>query len=165
MTEVFDLARLDPDHDLSAFGCGHEELDRWLRDNALRAQRQSSARVWVLTEPGKPRVLGYVAIAPTVVERDDLPGRLAGGLSRVPAYLIGKLAVDRSIHGRGMGRQLLRKALENILAAAAASGGRVVVVDAIDATASAFYVRHGFVPVAGSHRLALLIQDVQASGG
>ena len=165
MTADFELTALRPEYGVTGFDCGHASLDRWLRDSALRAQHQGSARVWVMTAPGDVRVLGYFATAPTTVERVDLSGRQAGGLTLVPVFLIGKLAVDRSVQGRGLGANLLRKALENVCAAAAAGGGRIVVVDAIDERAAGFYAKYGFTPIRGSRRLVMLVADIEGALG
>jgi predicted GNAT family N-acyltransferase len=60
---------------------------------------------------------------------------------------IGRLAVDKSRQGRGLGRDLLRDALRRTLAAADQIGIRAVLVDAVDDNVAAFYRRHGFEPM------------------
>jgi len=66
--------------------------------------------------------------------------------------LLAKLAVDRSIQGQGLGAALLVRALDTIVDAARRAGGRVVVVDAIDDTAKAFYEHHDFQSLPGHDR-------------
>lgn len=61
------------------------------------------------------------------------------------AVLLAKLALDRSMQGEGLGSELLVVALETIVEAARRVGGKVVVVDAIDDEAAAFYERHDFL--------------------
>lgn len=53
-------------------------------------------------------------------------------------------SIDRC-RGQGLGRELLIVALETIVEAVRRVGGKVAVVDAIDAEAAAFYERHDFV--------------------
>lgn len=111
-------------------------------------------------------MVAYFAIAPTQVLRADLPGGgLAGGYSVVPAYLLARLAVDRSEQGRGLGRQVLVDALGRIVEAAAVGGGRLIVVDAMDDPAHEFYRHHDFIPVAGSARLYMKISTARAALG
>ncbi len=80
------------------------------------------------------RVVGYYAINPTQVVRDDVPRSLARGWPQtVPAWKLGKLAVHvdlRADKDAQWGRQLLRDALETIVRVADAGGGKVIVVDA-----------------------------------
>ena len=154
---------LTSDHDLEGFDSGEAETDLWLRSNALRAQRQGSARTRVLLRPGDTRVLGFYAIAPHDTHREDLPGAAAGGLRVVPGYLIAQLAVDRSLHGGGVGGDLLRDALETIAGAAGAVGGRLVLVDAANEDVVRFYERHGFIRVGSTLRLYAKISRVAAS--
>lgn len=73
-------------------------------------------------------------------------------LSQFPAYLLARLALDGSLCGQGLGGQLLRDALEVIVAAANHAAGRLIVVDAIDDAAAAFYRHYGFQPVTGDPR-------------
>jgi GNAT superfamily N-acetyltransferase len=101
-------------------------------------------------------VVAYHATAPTQVGRIELPSRSrSGGYSRIPGYLIGRLALDRALHGQGLGAQLLLDALERIVEAADRAGGRVIVVDAIDETAYRFYRHHGFQGIEESNRLVM----------
>jgi ribosomal protein S18 acetylase RimI-like enzyme len=62
----------------------------------------------------------------------------------VSGFLLAKLALDKSLHGRGLGSALLFGALVRMAAAAAQVGGRLVVVDAISEEAAGFYRAHGF---------------------
>ncbi|MGI8729989.1 MAG: hypothetical protein ACR2LK_08380 [Solirubrobacteraceae bacterium] len=48
-----------------------------------------------------------------------------------------------------MGHELLLHALRTISAAARHAGGRIIVVDAIDEAAAAFYRAHDFRPIPG----------------
>lgn len=145
----FESARLDDDHILEGFDCGKEPLNKWLLDDAVRADNSGIAHVYVWTPVDEPKVCAYFAICPTeVVRKDDgVSGRLAGGYSRIPGYLIARLALDSSLRGSRYGEQLLVDALGKAVAASEIGGGRLIVVDAIDAEAEAFYVHFGFSPV------------------
>lgn len=74
-----------------------------------------------------------------------MPGRIGRGAPhQIPAILLAKLALDRRRHDSGMGGELLVRALELIVESAKKAGGTLVVVDAIDDEAAAFYEHHGF---------------------
>jgi GNAT superfamily N-acetyltransferase len=153
-------------HEVSQFSCGNAGLDRWLREQALRAQRAGVSRTTVWVTPGEQRVVAYHAIAPTQFARVDLPSRsLSAGYSLIPGFLIGRLALDRSLRGKGLGTQLLLDALERVLDAADIAGGRLIAVDAVDADAERFYVHHGFQPIHDSARLVMKLATAREALG
>ncbi|MBS1870389.1 MAG: N-acetyltransferase [Actinobacteria bacterium] len=138
------IAPLADGYDLASFSCGQPALDTWLREHAQHATRQGT-RTYLLLEERSERVVGYFAIAPYLLEREQAPRRVGRGAPlRIPAILLAKLALHERLHGRGLGAELLVQALTVIVAAARAAGGRVVVVDAIDENAANFSVAHDF---------------------
>jgi hypothetical protein len=75
----------------------------------------------------------------------DLAENLAKKLPRypnVPAVRMGRLAVDQSFKGKGLGAALLADALRR--AATAEIAAYAFVVDAKDESAAEFYTHHGF---------------------
>lgn len=158
--------RLNVRHDLSAFQNGrHPLLDDWLKRRALTSEGLS-ARTYVICETEMPlKVIGYYAISTAMEQRTALPSaKLRQGTpDQVPLLLIGRLAVDRSWHGRGLGSALLADALRRCLAASEIAGVRAVVVHAIDDAAVAFYRRHDFIPSPlGARALVMPIERVRA---
>jgi len=81
----------------------------------------------------------------------------------VPGYLLARLALDVSLHGQGLGSELLIDALQVTVAAGDRAGGRLIVVDAIDQEAHDFYRHHGFVPIAGARRLAMKVATARGA--
>ncbi|GAB38498.1 MULTISPECIES: GNAT family N-acetyltransferase [Gordonia] len=150
----FESTQLDDDHVIEGFDCGIESLNDWLSEQAHRANNGGVARVYVWTPLGESKVCAYFAICPTEVVREDdgVSGGLAGGYSRVPGFLIARLALDSSIQGNGYGEQLLLDALGRAVGAAEMGGGRLIVVDAINEEAQRFYERFDFTPVAKRER-------------
>jgi GNAT superfamily N-acetyltransferase len=152
-------------HDPSKFDSGTPELDLWLRSQALRADRQGTARTYVWTSQGSPLVRAYFSIAPTSVQRAGLPRSASGGHSQIPSYLLAKLALDRRLQGRGLGTELLLDALQRVDAAVSVSGGRLLVVDPAGPQARDFYLHQGFSPITGSDRLFLRTAALRALFG
>jgi predicted N-acetyltransferase YhbS len=165
--DVLESGPLTDEDELGTFACGVESLDLWLVDHARRAQRSGTARTTVWRRPGERVVVGYYALCPTEVHRSSagLTRRWSSGAGIVPGFLLARLALDKALHGQGLGEQLLVDALETVCAAADIAGGRVVVVDPVDDSAAQFYARYGFESVGGSSRQYLLIQDVRGSLG
>lgn len=58
---------------------------------------------------------------------------------------MGRLAVERTRQGRGLGRALLKDAILRTLKAAEIAGLRALLVHALDEEAAAFYRHHGLV--------------------
>ena len=107
------------------------------------------------------RVLAYYSLAAHEVLRENAPGKVSrGSPERIPALLLGRLALDESLHGKGLGGQLLADALARALAAADSAGARLVVVDAIDEAAATFYERYGFTRVPGGARLSQKVSSI-----
>lgn len=99
------------------------------------------------------RVVGYYAICPTMVVRDDMPKAMQrGALRQAPAWLLAKLGLDKSLRGspQQWGVQLLREALLTILAGVDTGGGQIIVVDADNAGLVEWYSSHGFKDTGGS---------------
>ncbi|MGE0719951.1 MAG: GNAT family N-acetyltransferase [Alphaproteobacteria bacterium] len=141
--------RLQPRHALSAFANGrHPALDEWLRDRAAASEGLSARTYVVCTAASPDRVIAYHAISTAMVGRGALPSaKLRRAMpDQVPMLLIGRLAVDASFQGIGLGSDLLADAVRRCVAAAAHAGARGILTHAIDDAAAAFYRRHGFVP-------------------
>jgi len=158
------LERLDAHHDVSTFDSGNELLDEWLRRHALPAQRMDSARTFVGTRRG--RVVGYFSLTMGSVLRTEAPTKLVRGMPAYPVavVLLARLAVDQSAQGRGFGAILLAEALRKAVAAGEVAAARLIVVDAIDDEAAAFYERYGFLRAPEYPlRLYRRMKDVRAS--
>ncbi|MGI8594441.1 MAG: GNAT family N-acetyltransferase [Solirubrobacteraceae bacterium] len=158
------LDLLTADHDLTAFDSGNALLDAWLLDHALASQRADLARTYLALDGDA--LIGYVSLTTGSVRREDAPKRLVRGMPGhpIPTILIARLAVDRTHQGRLVGSRLLAEALRRAVAASDAVAARLVVVDAIDDRAAAFYRRWGFIDVPESpRRLFRKMSDIRRS--
>ncbi|GAC1610919.1 MAG: GNAT family N-acetyltransferase [Mycobacteriales bacterium] len=158
----------DPDlHDPSEFSCGEPSLDGWLVTHATAESRRGSARVWVWVDEASTtptRILGYYSLSASKVARESLPKALGrGGPVEVPAVLIGRLALDASLRGQGLGEVLLADALSRIVEVTRTVGARFVVVGALHERAAVFYERLGFRRLPDSLLLVQKVADIQAA--
>jgi GNAT superfamily N-acetyltransferase len=136
--------KLSPDHDLSQFQCGEPALDDWLRKRALQNEESGASRTYVVCV-GR-RVVAYYALAAGAVAHVDAPGRVRRNMpDPVPVVVIGRLAIDQSIQGQGIGPALLRDAILRTLQAAEIAGIRAILVHAISERAKHFYEKWGFI--------------------
>jgi GNAT superfamily N-acetyltransferase len=142
----WEIQRLNRQHDRANFDCGHPSLNAWLRERAGQFDRKDFSRTFVAVQPASQVVLGYYALSNHRVLHNVLPPDEAKGLPRldVPVVLLGRLAVDHIMQGRGLGSFLLIDALRRTQQIADQVGVRAIEVDAIDETARSFYVKFGF---------------------
>jgi GNAT superfamily N-acetyltransferase len=140
------IRRLDKDHDRSAFDCGQPMLNEWLKDRAGQFDRRDLSRTFVATSREEVLVVGYYAISTHRVVYEALPAAEAKRLPRLdlPVVLIGRLAVDHTMQGQGLGALLLVDALRRSLQISEQVGIRAVEVDALDDAARNFYLKFGF---------------------
>ena len=94
------------------------------------------------------RVVGYYGLAPTAILPSRLPRSIRTGQppDPVPCLLLGQLATDQNLTGKGVGTSLLKHALQRCVTAAGLIGGRALIVNAVDVEAQAFWGRRGFIP-------------------
>lgn len=146
--EDYRVEALGRQHDRSTFSCGVAPLDRYLREQAGQDARKRVAAPFVLCEGKSNAVLGYYTLSALSIDVGAWPEDVARKLPRypfVPATLMGRLAVDRSLRGKGAGEHLLMDALRRALAASREVGSVAVIVDAKDDSAVSFYRRYGFI--------------------
>ena len=142
-------------HDRTAFHCGADALDRYLKQQARQDADKRVAAPFVAVNPPNTRVLGYYTLSASVVTLTDLPDELSRKLPRypqLPVTLLGRLAVDESARGQRLGEHLLLDALHRSLTHADEIAAMAVVVDAKDENAAAFYRHYGFIPLQAQPR-------------
>lgn len=155
---------LDKRHDRSAFACGSEALDRYLKQQARQDADKHVAAPFVLVHPPASQVLGYYTLSASTVRVDEIPEALTRKLPRyplLPVTLLGRLAVDQTTKGQGAGTFLLMDALYRALSSATQIAAMAVVVEAKDDQAAAFYRHFNFLPLQPDpHRLFLPMNTI-----
>ncbi len=136
---------LSSKHDTSGFDCGVDSLNDWLKLRALKNQVSGASRTFVVCQA--QQVVAYYALASSAVAVESATGRVRRNMPNpIPVVVLGRLAIDQSQQGKGLGRALVRDACVRILAAADAIGIRAVLVHALSTDAKAFYEQVGFEP-------------------
>jgi ribosomal protein S18 acetylase RimI-like enzyme len=157
---------LQKSHGRADFSSGQVALDRYLHTQARQDVQSQVAAVFVAVRPPESMVLGFYSLSASSIDAADLPDNLAKKLPRyphLPVTLLGRLAIDQSSKGRGLGQFLLLDALYRSQQAAAAIAAMAVVVDAKDAAAMAFYARYGFMHLSETEgRMFLPMKTVSA---
>ncbi len=133
-------------HDRAEFDCGSQELNTYLEHYARQNHESGGAKTFVAVLPAEPaRILGYYSISPGAIEFARVPADLTRKLGRyeVPVFRLARLAVSRSLQGRGLGGELLLAAGTRAITVAAEVGGVALAIDAKDANAVRWYERFG----------------------
>jgi GNAT superfamily N-acetyltransferase len=142
-------------HITEGFACGAESLDIWLKRRALKNQAQGASRTYVVCI--ETRVVAYYALASGAVLGIDATGRLRRNMpDPIPVVVLGRLAVDHTLHGKGLGRALIRDAALRVLQAADVIGVRGMTVQALSDEARVFYEYLGFEPSPADPRLLMI---------
>lgn len=164
MTARLVIEKLRRDHNVEAFDCGKEPLNRYLIRYALQNQQMGAAQSYVgVTERGE--LVGYYTLVFGQAAYADAPERLKKGVAAhpVPLMVLARLAVAVRWAGQGIGSGLLKDAMLRTLQAADIAGLRALVVHAKDDEARRFYEHFDFIasPSDPLH-LFVLLKDVRA---
>lgn len=147
---------LDDDHRLDGFRCSAPELTNWLLKRALRNQASGASRCFVVCDE-RQHVVGYYALAAGAVAQEAAPGRIRRNMpDPIPVIVLGRLAVHVDWVGRGIGRGLLKDAVQRTLQTCEQVGARALLCHAIDEAAKTFYLKHGFI-VSPIHDMTVML--------
>jgi len=151
-------------HDLGHFNSGEPDIDSWLRNSALRARYRNYSRTYVW-HYGDEKVVAFFCLSAYSITADELPKKQARGEQDViPAFLLGKFALDISLQGKGLSRLLIADAIFEANKASKVAAARYLVVDALTPGLANLYEKFGFKrpfgPTGEKTRLHALIKDL-----
>jgi predicted GNAT family N-acyltransferase len=141
--EVLDSKR----HDRSNFCCGQKPLDRYIIQQASQDLKKRIASTYVLLKPPDNMVIAYYSLSAYTIHIENLETAFAKGLPkypRLPATLLGRLAINQGQQGQKLGALMLMDALRRSLEISQQVASLAVVVDALDQSAVTFYLKYGF---------------------
>lgn len=111
-------------------------------------------------------MLGFYSLSPASIDYARTLALVRKGLARhdIPVFRLGRLAVDRSVQGQGLGGQLLLAAGRRCLVAAAEVGGVALLIDAKNEEVAAWYASYGALPLLDAPRsLVLPLSTIEAA--
>ena len=159
----FEIVPFTNKHDREGFHCGVPELDQYLMRQASQDVKKSYATLFVAVDEETQKILGYYTLSNTGIDIKDIPLAIRKRLPKypdVPAIRLGRLAVDVSMQGQGLGAELLADAV--IRSVLNTSAWAIMVVDAKDSQARAFYCKFGFEPLLDDeNHLYAMRQDLE----
>lgn len=129
-------------HLLDPFNCGIATLNNWLKQRALQNQASGASRCFVVCNGND--VVGYYALASSAVAAATATGRVRRNMpDPIPVVVLGRLAIDITQQGNGLGRALFQDAARRVINAADTIGIRGLLVHALSEEAKQFYLRIG----------------------
>lgn len=133
-------------HDRQGFDCDRRELNDWLQQVARQHQDKGLSKTFVAIREEEPTLIcGYYALTLAELDSRHLPDAWRKKLPRrIPGVRLGRLAVDKTFQGKGLGELLLVDALMRTRRIAIEAGGIGLFVDALDGQAAGYYQRLGF---------------------
>ena len=114
---------------------------------SLQDLKKRVSTIFVLIDDPALDVLAYYTLSAYTVEISELETTFAKRLPRyprLPATLLGRLAVDQHQQGQGLGEVMLVDALQKALEVSTQVASLAVIAEAIDDKAVSFYQKFGF---------------------
>ena len=131
-------------HLLADFDCGEPSLDDWLKRRAARNQANGSSRTYFVCEG--ETVIGYYCLAAGAIGHAEAPSTVKRNRpDPVPVLVLGRLAIHKDHHQKGIGTALLNDAIRRAMQAADIAGVTALLVHALSEQARRFYRSRGFV--------------------
>jgi len=137
-------------HDRTAFDCGDTDLNGFLQRHARKSHDKGGAKTFLaIDDADNTKILGFYSLSPASIDYERTPEIVKRGLARyeVPVFRLGRLAVDISVQGQGLGGQLLLAAGGRCLYVAAEAGGVALLIDAKNERVARWYASYGAVPL------------------
>jgi GNAT superfamily N-acetyltransferase len=136
---------LQDTHNLTSFNSGEPVLDEWLQRRALNNLESGASRTYVICPKATQNVIGYFSLSMGQILASEVAGSMRRNMpNKIPAVVLGRLAIDLSWQGKGAGRALLAEVMRRSLRASEEVSARLVIVHAISPAAENFYIHHGF---------------------
>ena len=136
-------------HDRAVFDCGDDALNQFLYRHARQSHDKGGAKTYLAVSSNDKKILGYYSLSPASIAYERTPEVIKRGLARheVPVFRLGRLAVDISAQGQGLGGQLLLAAGKRCLLVASQAGGVALLIDAKNKQIAKWYASFGAAPL------------------
>lgn len=131
--------------DRSKFTCGNADLNTYLLRQAGQDMKRRVAACFLAIDNVTGAIAGYYTLSACHVQLADVAADWQKKLPRypvVPSARVGRLAIDLQYQGKKLGVALLGNAVVRALRSDIAA--HMLVVDAKNDLAAAFYMHHGF---------------------
>lgn len=155
---------LEAGHKRSAFCCGKDALDNYIKTQAKQDMKRRLSVVFVLSKNDND-IEGYYTLSSESIDREIVPEsimkKMPPSYTKLPVTLLGRLAIDKKYQGQNLGRDLLIDALKRTSDLSKTDvGSMAVIVDPLDAQAVSFYEQYGFITLPDRGRMFLPMKTI-----
>ena len=152
--EKYHFENLTEEHDLSEFDCGDDDLNDFLKNDALK-QQKSRLNVTKLIIYDR-EIIGYVSLlTDTLVLKNIQDEKIQLNIKNqleiksknknISGVKIGRLALDKKYSGEGLGSHILRNILTNLkIISDNEIGFRFIIVEGYAKAFNFYVVKNGF---------------------
>jgi GNAT superfamily N-acetyltransferase len=147
---MWEESPLAKQHDRAAFDCGDADLNNYLQRYARQNHDSGGAKCFIAAPAiAVARILGFYTLSPASLDYSRTPAVAKKGLGRydAPVFRLGRLAVDNSVQGRGLGGALLMRAAKRCVIVAREVGGVALLIDAKNDHVAKWYAGYDAVPL------------------
>ena len=152
-------------HNRSDFDCGKELLNSYLKNQAGQDIKRKLSACFVLAEKQTNHIKGYYTLSNNSIPLSCFPEqirkKLPSSYISIPTTLLGRLAIDKSFQGKGIGKILLIDALKRSYEISKEIGSFAVVVDPIDREAELFYEKYDFIKLPDSQKMFIATKTLK----
>jgi GNAT superfamily N-acetyltransferase len=154
---------------LDDFDCGNNDLNEFLKDDALIFQNKLLNRTWLFYYRSTNEIIAYITVSNDAIRTQRLNNKEAKHIRRriahekghlaFPATLIGRLAVNKKFQRHGVGSSIVSVLRYELFQAKAS---RFFTVDALnDENVLSFYCQLGFKTIYDSQEREALGENVK----
>lgn len=152
-------------HVRDTFTNQHSSLQNYIRSIARQDINRDLARCFVLADDDKV-IKGYYTLnnlsIPSAHWDETFRKKYKLTYQTIPCTLIGRLAMDSRMQGKGYGKILLIDSLKRAYDVSKTIASFAVVVDSIDQNAKEFYKKYDFHELMDTDRLYLPMKTIQS---
>lgn len=152
-------------HNRNEFDCGKELLNNYLKNQAGQDVKRKLSACFVLVDKETNSIQGYYTLSnysiPLSNFSEHIRKKLPQSYQSIPTTLLGRLAIDKTYQGKGIGKILLIDALKRSYGISSEIGSFGIVVDPIDDEARNFYGKYDFIELPDSKKMFIATKTLQ----
>lgn len=145
---------LSENHDLSDFNCGDDDLNDFLKNDALIQQKEKLNITKLIICDGK--IIGFLSLLTDTlllknINEKELKVKIKGKLGlksinrNIPAVKIGRFALDNRYQSKGLGSHILTNILQNLKTISKNNiGFRFIIVEGYAKAFNFYVLKNGF---------------------
>ena len=142
---------LNKSHIRNNFDCGKEQLNNYVKFQVNQDIKRKLSACFVLSDKESNDIKGFYTLSNYSIPLDSFPDYIQNKFPKsyqaIPCTLLGRLAINLTYQGQGIGKILLIDALKRSYEVSKEIGSFAVVVDPIDDESEKFYEKFGFIKV------------------